>query len=166
MLQAQMRTAALSVLALAAVGCDSGTDPDTITFSAQLTGGAEVPAVTTNGSGSATFELNAAETELTYTLTGANLQSIAQSHIHIGPADANGPVVAFLFGPNENLTVTTSQTIQSGTLTEADVIEQATIGFDGTFASLIEALEQGEAYVNIHTAANAGGEVRGQISVD
>jgi hypothetical protein len=167
MLQLRHRLIVSTLVIPLVLGCDSGTDPDiSMTFSAQLTGAAEVPAVTTNGSGSATFELNRAEDELRYTLTGANLTSISQAHIHIGPVDGNGPVVAFLFGPNADLTLTTSQVIQTGTITATDVSARPMIGFDGTFAALIDALEAGEAYANVHTAAHGGGEVRGQIALD
>jgi hypothetical protein len=36
----------------------------------------------------------------------------------------------------------------------------------GGFATVLEAIRQGAAYVNIHTNAHLGGEIRGQLSHD
>jgi glucose/arabinose dehydrogenase len=38
-------------------------------------------------------------------------------------------------------------------------------GFDGTVATLVQRMRQGRTYVNLHTLANPGGEVRGQVAV-
>ena len=100
------------------------------------------PGVTTTGSGAATLSYDAATHTLTYNVTYAGLSGPAiAAHIH-GPADpgANAaPVI--LFG--------SAATPISGTATLTDA--QA-----GELAA-------GKYYVNIHTAANKGGEVRGQV---
>jgi CHRD domain len=63
------------------------------------------------------------------------------AHIHIGAAGRPGPVAVPLCGP-----------CRSG-VRKAVTLQAATLA----------ALEAGRAYVNIHTARNAGGEIRGQI---
>jgi len=63
------------------------------------------------------------------------------AHIHIGAAGRSGPVAVPLCGP-----------CRSG------VRKTATLQ-----ASVLAALEAGHAYVNIHTARNPAGEIRGQI---
>jgi hypothetical protein len=144
------------------VACDSNTDPDvSARFIAQLSGDEEVPPVTTDAVGTASFELNRAETELRYTLDVEDLANITQSHIHIGPEGANGQVIVFLFGPGGNATITDRATLATGTIVEADLV--AATGFDQTMEHLIELLEQGNAYVNVHTTQHGGGEIRGQV---
>ena len=77
----------------------------------------------------------------------------------------NGPVVAFLFGP-EDPGVNVSGRLASGTIENADVIATdgdpcgATIN---NIASLYAAILDGRIYVNVHSAANPGGEVRSQL---
>jgi hypothetical protein len=63
------------------------------------------------------------------------------AHIHRGQPGKAGPVIAALCAPCRN-----------------GVRGRATVG-----ASVLAALESGRAYVNIHTARNPAGEVRGQI---
>jgi len=72
-------------------------------------------------------------------LTGRALAT----HIHRGKAGVAGPVVVPLCGPCRNG--------QTGTVK----ITKATVAM----------LEGHNAYVNVHTAKNAGGEIRGQVTV-
>ncbi len=125
------------------------------TASARLSGAAEVPAVDTTAGGSFTGELGGGE--LRFTLT-SDATSISQAHIHLGAADANGGVVAFLFGPADP---TVDGIDVSGTIMTADLIG----GAEGDWAAFEEALIAGNTYVNVHTEMYGGGEVRGQIAV-
>ena len=131
-------------------------------FVAPQSGDEEVPPVPTRGRGTAVFTLSADGTSLTYKLVTANVANITQSHIHLGPAGVNGPVVVFLFGlVPEGMTST--GILAEGTITEADLIPRPAIGFGGTMAELVAQLRSGGAYVNVHTLAFPGGEVRGQV---
>jgi hypothetical protein len=47
-----------------------------------------------------------------------------------------------------------------GTLTAADLINQTTTGIT-TFQDIVNALEAGDLYVNLHTTMLPGGEIRG-----
>ena len=125
------------------------------TASARLSGGAEAPVVDTTAGGSFPGELGGGE--LRFTLT-SDATSISQAHIHLGAADANGGVVAFLFGPADP---TVDGIDVSGTITTADLIGDA----EGEWAAFEEALIAGNTYVNVHTEMYGGGEVRGQIAV-
>jgi hypothetical protein len=140
-------------------------------FVAPLSGGEEVPPRDTNAHGVAKFQLSADGTELSYILIASNIDNVTASHIHLGPAGANGPVVAFLFagtgpgsGPHDGVLAT-------GTITSADLIGPLA-GL--TLADLIEEMEAGNTYVNVHTDDGVaptntgpgdfpGGEIRGQI---
>ncbi|HEX6557819.1 MAG TPA: CHRD domain-containing protein [Longimicrobiales bacterium] len=127
---------------LAACSDNSGPAPEV--FTATLSGAAEVPAKTSNGTGSASFTVNDDRT-ITYDLAVSGITATAQ-HIH-GPADATVPA-----GVIVGLTIGTNQTITPTSLTGA-------VNYD----SLLVLLRNGHSYVNVHTAANPGGEIRGQI---
>jgi len=119
----------------------------------RLAGKEEVPAVTTVANGS--FVATPSATSLKWGLQAYGV-GLTMSHIHVGAAGANGPVVAFLFGPNaagQNLVDV------SGTITEANLVGPM-LGKYGDFAA---ALAAGNLYVNVHSIANPGGEVRIQI---
>lgn len=133
-------------------------------YRAHLTGAAEVPAVETQARGQATFQLSPDGTELSYRLIVANIEDVLMSHIHMAPAGVNGGVVAWLYpaGPPPQLIEGRfSGVLATGTVTAADL----TGALEGeSLDALVEALNTGNAYVNVHTTANPGGEVRGQIS--
>lgn len=125
------------------------TDVETTTT---LTGGAEVPPVTTAATGEATATSSGFTLSLAGTFTGleSDLRDVSgrlgAAHIHVAPADANG-AVAFA------LAVGTADA-RSGTLTLTDgqLSEQERADFVA-----------GLFYVNIHTGANNTGEIRGQL---
>ena len=137
-------------------------------FDAILSGDAEVPPVETPANG--TFDLSLEGDTLTYNLLVIDIPDITrfpeQAHIHIGPADDNGPVVAFLFGAVESagageIDAAAFHVFRAqGTLVAAELIGP----LEGmTIADLVAEIEVGNAYVNVHSEANPGGEVRGQI---
>jgi CHRD domain len=115
-------------------------------YTATLAGAAEVPPVETAATGSATIAVKGMEMTLTGTYEG--LSGAAQAaHIH-GPAP-EGANADVLFP----LTFTEGATAGSGTLSGAATL---------TEAQLAE-LTAGQWYVNVHTEANGGGEIRGQL---
>jgi len=79
------------------------------------------------------------------------------AHIHLGAAGSNGPVIAFLFGPNA---AGTNAITQSGDLTAANLVGPLA---GKTWAEFTAALNSGQLYVNVHSIANPGGEIRVQI---
>lgn len=125
----------------AEAGPDTG-NPETSTagtmFTATLTGAQEVPGVTTTSTGSGTFTLSADKTSLAYDVTTTATPMAA--HIHTGAAGESGGVLFTAATPGAHMTGTF-------TLTATQVTD----------------LENGNYYFNVHTAANAGGEIRGQI---
>jgi len=113
----------------------------TETFHATLTGAQEVPPVTSSATGSATVTVDTAAKTVTYTVTYSGLAPIA-AHIH-GPAAAGknaGVIIPFKPGPSPF----------TGTATATD--------------AQIKMIEDGDAYVNLHTADHKGGEIRGQLT--
>lgn len=110
-----------------------------VTFVALLGGAQEVPPVATSATGSATFTLSTDRTQLAYHVSH-NVVGGTASHIHLAAAGENGAVIH---------PFTPFSTDMSGTLTLA--------------AGEADSLEQGMLYVNVHSSANPGGEIRGQI---
>jgi hypothetical protein len=95
---------------------------------------------------------------LKYQVQARNLVGAVQGHIHHGPPNENGPVVAFLFGPQD------PSGLFSGELAEGTIEESDLVGpLAGDMEAFVEALRTGELYVNVHTADNPSGELRGQI---
>ena len=132
---------ALSIVGLFLLG--GVAQADQITFKADLASAAEVPPVTSPGKGSATALLDTASKTLTWTVTYSGLSGPATAgHIH-GPAalGANAGVLVPFSGD------LASPIKGSATLTDAQVSD----------------LEAGKLYVNLHTAANKPGEIRGQL---
>jgi hypothetical protein len=127
-------------------------------FRARLSGSQEVPPVDTNATGVAVFRLNDDGDALSYKLIVANIEDVLFSHIHFASAGMNGPIVAFLFdgGP----TGPVNGVLAEGTITADDLIGPLE---ESSLQDLIDAIEAGNTYVNVHTAANPAGEIRGQI---
>ncbi|MSO72270.1 MAG: CHRD domain-containing protein [Rhodospirillaceae bacterium] len=117
-----------------------------IKLKAMLNAASEVPANASTGKGTAELMLNDATKEISWTITYEGLTGDAvAAHIH-GPAaaGANAGVVTSL-GP-------------MGAPFKSPLVGKATL----TDAQVADVLA-GKTYVNVHTAANKGGEVRGQI---
>jgi len=112
-------------------------------FHATLSGAQEVPPVPGGGKGSADLKLDAATKTLTWTVSYSGLTGDAvAAHIH-GPA-----------APGASAGVEVPFTVGSNPMTGSVVLTDAQISD----------LASGKTYVNIHTAANKSGEIRGQIT--
>lgn len=149
----------LSTIVLAGAAILATVSPVKADFiaTATLTPGAD-GVTNSNGIGSITLDYNSSADLFTYTLSWSNLTGNATaSHIHFGAVGVNGPIIVPFF----TTPMPGTDTI-SGTLTNANVT-----GADGitTIAEVATAIEDGNAYVNVHTAANPGGELRGQLSI-
>ncbi len=131
-----------TALALGIAGCGMMTPSNTVTLSSQLGGSSEVPPAATGGTGMVEATLNKDTNVLTWKVTFSGLTGPATAaHFH-GPAAAGanaGVVVPF--------TGTTSPMEGQATLTAAQAAD----------------LLAGKWYANVHTAANKGGEIRGQM---
>jgi hypothetical protein len=132
-------------------------------FATVLTGAEENPPVTTAARAVANFELQSDGT-LSYELWAAGpIQQATAAHFHLGAYKQNGPVVAFLFSSATPRNFQSGDLISRGSLTNADIIARP--NFTPTVANLVQRILQGRVYANLHTTANMGGEVRGQVHV-
>jgi hypothetical protein len=117
-----------------------------VSFTAKLEGNQQNPPVTTSATGTGWFVLNAGGSQLAYSIT-VNGIAMTAAHFHNAAAGINGAVVKPLsFSGN------TATGVWSSSDTDQPLSD-----------SLLLELLKGRLYVNIHTAANPGGEIRGQL---
>ncbi|MBS0320944.1 MAG: CHRD domain-containing protein [Proteobacteria bacterium] len=136
-----MRATAAAAMLLMLVAC-AATQTLRGSQSVLMTGGQSVPPVDTLASGQGSISINATTHEVVGSVTFFGMTPTAV-HIHEGAAGTNGPVIVpfVLTGPN------TFSAPPGSHLTDAQ------------FA----AFRAGNLYVNAHTAAHPGGEVRAQL---
>ena len=168
------------LLILAVVCCSSLmgiASDDTLTLRATLRGDNEVPPINTPATGDFKATQNADGT-FSFTLTFANLKApLVVAHFHFAPKHVAGNVMIFLCGGDSQppCPSATSGTI-TGTFGPANVVCTGCTAANpagqgiaaGDFASALEAILEGNSYVNMHTATPTGfpgGEIRGQVSV-
>lgn len=141
-------------------------------FTATLEGGQEVPAVTTSASGSATLTLNDDENRLEISIQingldldgnqtpGTNQDNVTAAHIHRAAAGVNGGVVFGFIGPDNDTNGDLVIDPVAGTIFSAWDLNE---GNSTTLAAELDNLKNELLYINVHTVAESGGEIRGQI---
>src|SRR2546426_4710117 len=146
-------------IALTSLAIASPSFANELRFIAHLDGSQEVPPVTTDGTGTATFTVNSTRTEIAFDLTveGIDPANIMAAEIHVGAVGVPGPAI-FTLSP------TTFTSPLSGVLTDVNLTPQAGVGVS-TFADAISMMLAGTTYVDVHTPANPNGEIRGQIGL-
>jgi len=167
----QIQSTVLFALLLAA-GLSCGDDavsprPSENFSAASLSGAQERPtAVTSTASGSFTADVRDTATiggkrdslaVLRFTLSVTGINAASGAHIHAGGPNDAGPVMVFLFnGP-------TTKNGYSGVLASAEITRASAFSGAFTLDSVLTRMRNGTAYVNVHSVANPGGEIRGQI---
>jgi hypothetical protein len=98
------------------------------------------------------------------------IQELRQAHLHRGPAGTNGPIAVWLYPaapPQQLIPGVTEGTLAKGTLTPASLCFSATApycpGSVPNWDGFVAAMESGGLYLNLHTTAYPGGEIRGQV---
>lgn len=143
----QIRTlliAGTMAASLALVACGTAPMANTVAMSGKLSGANEVPALTVAGTGMLDASFNKDTSVLTWTVTYSGMTGpVTAGHFH-------GPAMA---GANAGVALGFSGSMDSpikgtATLTAAQAAD----------------LLAGKWYVNLHTAANKGGEIRGQAA--
>jgi hypothetical protein len=144
-------------------GHETNHDGLRIRFHIRLTGDQQVPAVNTTAFGFAEVQLSEDNNTLSFDVVVCNIVNVIASHIHVGAATANGPVVLPFFGSATPFNSTKGcDTLAEGTRTSANLVARPEAGIN-TWTDFINALVAGNAYVNVHTTAHTGGEIRGQL---
>lgn len=137
------KTFGIAAIALgAALAFAASASAEKMVMKVNLTSAAEVPPSNSPGAGVADVTYDTASKMLTWKTTYSGLTGPAtMAHFH-GPAEAgkNAPVVIPFKDP-------ASGASGSATLTDAQAAD----------------LMAGKLYINVHTAKNPGGEIRGQV---
>ncbi len=119
-----------------------------VAYTAMLDAEQETEDVDSEGTGLATFNLSKSGMEVNYRVVLDGLTEPAMmAHLHMAPAGTNGDVVV-------NLSDGIDGNVISGSFDPTE--------FDG----LLEAMNAGEIYINVHTTNFPAGEVRGQLMRD
>jgi len=139
MKQSLLNRTSLFVAALVLSGCASMGGPQAVQV--RLTGDEQNPPVKAAGSGTGTVTVKD-DRSVNATIRTQNVAGVA-AHIHEGAAGQNGPVIVPMKKTSDN----EWSTDPGAKFTE----------------SQYEAYKAGRTYLNVHTAQNKGGEVRGQI---
>jgi len=136
------RRSALALMVVAGLGAGCTTMSDSMyTQTVTLSGANEVPPVTTSATGTATVTIRPDHTvSVTESVSG---MTATASHIHQGAAGANGPVIVPFTKTGDN----TFAAPDGAKLTDAQY----------------DAFKAGSLYVNVHSAAHPGGEIRAQL---
>ena len=113
--------------------------------------------VTTTASGRASVGLTAST--IVVTLNTQGLSNAILAHIHVGPVGLDGPVILPLYDSSIDGPLASPFT---KAVTSADLVPAPGAGIV-TFDDALQAIRAGNTYVNIHTAANPGGAIRGQV---
>jgi hypothetical protein len=130
-----------ALILLLAVGCATTNGMRQQGIKVTLTGDQEVPPVRTAASGNGTITVSS-DKSVSGSITTTGVDATA-AHIHDGPAGKNGPVIIPLTkGPDNTWSVAAGAKLT-----------------DAQYASYLA----GNLYVNVHSAANKGGEIRGQL---
>lgn len=141
----QITLAALFATGVAAItGCaqmEQKMGMDTPMMSVPLSASQEVPQNSSNGRGTAKIDLDGSKLKWTIDYSGMS-GPVTAGHIH-GPA---------MMGSNAGVVIPFTGSMASPISGSADIT-----------AAQIADMKAGKYYINLHTAANPGGEIRGQI---
>jgi len=128
-------------------------------FRAKLSGKEEVPPNESPASGSAWVKIN--NDKIEYEINVTDIGKANAAHIHLGESGKNGPIILTLFKdePTE---------LKSGKLGEANLTASNLEGpMEGkTIADLVEAIQKGTTYINVHSTDFPDGEMRGQLQAN
>ena len=129
-------SALLGALLFGALGSALSAD-----LTVKLTGDQEVPAVTTSATGTGTIVIKA-DKSVSGSITTVGIEG-TMAHIHLAPPGTNGPPIITLVKKSENV-----WSVPNGAMLTDDQFKS---------------FKDGNLYLNVHSAAHPGGEIRTQL---
>jgi hypothetical protein len=131
-------------------------------FSATLSGKDEVPPTESNSTGTAKFQVNENNSQVSYWVNITGIKKVSQAHIHNGSTGENGDIVATLSkGKSAKGDDRPPQIGFAGNITKDDL--QGPLK-DKEISDLVSLMSNGGAYANVHTDKYPKGAIRGQIA--
>lgn len=145
-------------------------------FGTHLKGRYEVPIRDTDAQGQAIFRVADDGQSVDYKLVASNIDNAFMAHIHMGPENGTGPIVVWLYPSTAPVPGPLGSGRHDGVLAEGTFTAANLVGpLKGhPLADLLQAIDNGNAYVNVHTNDGVdgintgpgdfpGGEIRGQL---
>ncbi|MGA9942491.1 MAG: CHRD domain-containing protein [Nitrososphaeraceae archaeon] len=131
-------------------------------FSATLSGKDEVPPTESNSTGTAKFQVNENNSQVSYWVNITGIKKVNQAHIHNGTSGENGDIVATLSkGKSAKGDDRPPQIGFAGKITKDD-LQGPLKGKE--ISDLVTLMSDGGAYANVHTDKYPKGAIRGQIA--
>lgn len=128
-----------------------------ITYAAMLRPQNEVPPVTSNAFGSALVTIDPVAGTIAWEVNSNGIASPTLSHIHRGPAGVAGPVII-------NFATSAAQIPNGRTNGSNTIANQQTAAFTAADLTALSSPSTANGYyVNVHSQAFPGGEIRGQL---
>jgi hypothetical protein len=128
-----------------------------VTFSAKINAAQETPTNSSTAKGDAVLVIHKSKKKAFLTVVLSKpITDLVVAHLHMAPRGEPGPVVVGVYQISEPLGKEKGLVFQT-TITD-DQLEAT-----GGMAALIDSLKGGNIYINLHTAAFPGGEIRGQF---
>jgi hypothetical protein len=144
---------------LVTVAMTSTADAQTVNFTAHLSGANETPALLTGAFATADVQWDVASQTLSWIIDVYNMPSgTTNAHFHVGGPGVAGPTVVNIVFPNQ----VSNDYRLTGSATAANLLPRNDQGIR-SWQDLEQSLFGGQLYINIHSATNPGGEIRGQV---
>jgi hypothetical protein len=142
-------------------------------FRAELSGYNEVPSLSSAAKGTTRLTISRDRRSISYRVSYSGFTTpVSVAHVHFGPNHVNGGVMFFFCTngtppappvPAPQACPTPEGTI-SGTVTAADVVGPNSQGIAPMeFEEVLDAIEAGRAYSNVHSMQFPLGEIRGAL---
>ena len=135
----------------------------------RMSGDAVANQVRTEAEGAALFVRggDGSDGRMRYVLIVTGIRNVTQAHLHRGGEGEQGPVVAWLYpGPMarepHRIPGRFDGVLVTGQFRSGDLVGPLE---DATLSDLVAAIEDGNAFVQVHTEGNPAGEIRGQLAV-
>jgi hypothetical protein len=131
----------------------------TLTYSAQLSGQNEIPALVTSASGTLTLTVAANHTSVHYVLSVSKITDLTVARLHEGKAGTTGATILTLYGGPTRTGLFSGVLIQ-GNFTASDFVGPLQ---GKTISDFVALVKTGSIYLNVGTNAHIPGEIRGQL---
>lgn len=154
---------AAAVATMILVGTAGTAQAQVITLTAQLSGANETPApgILTGAYGFAVVTVDIGASSVSWVVDVWNMPSgTNNAHIHVGGSGIAGPTVInipFPAGISNDYRLSGSATTATAGLRPDQGLR--------SWEDVLQSIVGGQTYVNIHSAVNPGGEIRGQLTV-
>jgi uncharacterized protein YxeA len=132
-------------------------------FIAELKSEMVVPPVTSNATGTAYFQLDMEDNDkIKYSLIATDLHGVKAAHIHNGKeGEKNSPIMVALYKPFRP-PVLFGRILSVHDIITSDILQGRLAGKQ--LSDLVNVINNGTTYVDVHSQEYPNGEIRGQIS--